>query len=240
MRQWIQIVFRFRLPTGSQQVELIANGVGAKLSFQVIGPTTEVAFVEELIQQHFGSLNVVPRELFQFLQQDSWVKEAFLPPELLSGDLVNNSMRDPVSFQKQPLGAKLVEAGILEQSELDQLLLDYQPFAEQQRFGEFLRLNFKVTAEVMEFLLNPLCYEDGGFNQKRLGERLRDLGLIDDAALEKALEQQQKSGGLLGEILARQGELSPVAARFFSKVKLDGQGGIDYDTPSGQDAGVQR
>ena len=225
-------MFRFRLPTGSQQVELIANGVGAKLSFQVLGPTTEVAFVEELIQQHFGSLNIAPRELFQFLQQDSWVQEAFLTPELLSGDLVSSSKNEPpVTFQKQPLGAKLVEAGILEQSELDQLLLDYQPFAEQQRFGEFLRLNFKVTAEVMEFLLNPLCYQDAGFNQKRLGERLRDLGIINDEALDKALEQQQKSGGLLGEILAQQGELSPVAARFFSKVQLDGQGGIDYDTP---------
>ena len=233
-------MFRFRLPTGSQQVELVANGVGDKLSFQVLGPSTEVAFVEELIRQHFGSLNVAPRELFQFLQQDSWVKDAFLPPEHLCGDLVNSMSELPVAFHEQPLGAKLVEAGILEQSELDQLLLDYQPFAEQQRFGEFLRLNFKVTEEVMEFLLNPLCYQDAGFNQKRLGERLRDLGLIDDAALDKALDQQQKSGGLLGEILAQQGELSPVAAHFFSKVQLDDKGGINYDIPSGHDAGMQR
>ncbi len=234
-------MFRFRLPTGSQQVELIANGVGAKLSFQVLGPSTEVAFVEELIQQHFGSLNVAPKELFQFLQQDPWVKEAFLTPELLSGDLVSSSVNElPVTFQKQPLGAKLVEAGILKPSELDQLLIDYQPFAKQQRFGEFLRLNFKVSAEVMEFLLNPLGYQNAGFNQKRLGERLRDLGLIDDVALEKALERQRESGGLLGQILARQGDLSPVAARFFSNVQLDDEGGIDYETISNQDAGVQR
>ena len=112
---------------------------------------------------------------------------------------------------------------------MDQLLIDYQPFAEQQRFGEFLRLNLKVSAEVMEFLLNPRQYEESGFNQKRLGERLRDLGLIDDAMLESALEQQQARGGRLGEILARQGSLSPIAARFFSKVQLNVEGGIDYD-----------
>lgn len=241
MQQWIPLVFRFRLPTGSQQVELVANGVGAKVSFQVLGPTTEVAFVEELIHQHFGSLTVAPPELFQFLQQDRWVKESFLPPELLSGDLKANGTDDRrVTFQQQPLGSKLVEAGILEQSELDQLLIDYQPFAEQQRFGEFLRLNLKVSAEVMEFILNPAYYQDAGFNQKRLGERLRDLGLIDAEALDTALEQQQKSGGLLGVILARQGALSPVAARFFANVQLNGQGGIDYDNPEDEDVGLQR
>ena len=223
-------MYRFRLPTGSQQVELVANGAGSRLSFQVLGPTTEVAFVEELIRQHFGSLTVAPAELFAFLQQDTWIKEAFRAPEHLSGDLnATGAAGSEVTFGKQPLGTKLVEAGILEQSELDQLLIDYQPFAEQQRFGEFLRLNLKVSAEVMEFLLNPRQYEESGFNQKRLGERLRDLGLIDDAMLESALEQQQARGGRLGEILARQGSLSPIAARFFSKVQLNVEGGIDYD-----------
>jgi len=41
--------------------------------------------------------------------------------------------------------------------------------------------------------------------KKRLGELLRDEGLVDDAQIEEALACQRKSGELLGEVLVRLG-----------------------------------
>lgn len=39
--------------------------------------------------------------------------------------------------------------------------------------------------------------------KKRLGELLRDEGLVNDAQIEEALSEQRKSGELLGEVLVR-------------------------------------
>ena len=130
-------------------------------------------------------------------------------------------------FEKQPLGLKLVRAGILTQHELDKLLVDYQPFSQQQRFGEFLRLNLSVPPKVMEFLLNPLSSFEDGFNEKRLGERLIELGLIDSATLKKALELQKDTGKRLGQILKDLDVLSPDAANFFSDVRISAGGKLD-------------
>ena len=221
-------MFRLRLPADRYQVELVANGFGPELTFQVLGPTTEVAYVEELIISHFGSLTVLPRKLFDFLQADPWIAEIFKNPVLLSGDLDAIDVRHASAFSQQPLGEKLVEIGVLDQSELDQLLADYQPHAEQQRFGEFLRLNLRISEPMLRFLLDPTFFQQQGFNQKRLGERLLELGLIDQSSLDLALSHQKRHGGLLGEILAQQGALSPVAARFFSRLYFDSVGDIQF------------
>ena len=220
-------MIQLRLPTESHHVDLVANDMAANVSFQVLGPNTEVAFVEELICQKFGSLKVSPSQLFDFLQTDAWVNDMFGPVALLRGDLNSNAdQRKKNRFQDQPLGIKLVEAGLLSPQELDQLLIDYQPFAQQQRFGEFLRLNLAVSAEVIDFLLNPSASFEDGFNEKRLGERLVELGLISASILDQALEQQKTSGQRLGEILNEAGALSPQAAKFFSDVHVDQAGVI--------------
>ena len=222
-------MIQLRLPTeDGHHVDLVANESSANVSFQVLGPNTEVAFVEELIFQEFGSLKVSPSQLFKFLKNDVWVRCFFGPVVLLRGDL--NCDLDPSKterFEKQPLGLKLVRAGILTQHELEKLLVDYQPFSQQQRFGEFLRLNLSVSPKVMEFLLNPLSSFEDGFNEKRLGERLLELGLIDSATLKKALELQKDSGKLLGEILKDLDVLSPDAANFFSDVRISAGGKLD-------------
>ena len=220
-------MIQLRLPTESHHVDLVANETAACVSFQVLGPSTEVAFVEELIYQEFGSLKVSPIKLFDFLKKDSWVNNFFAPVVLLRGDL--NFTSGPASnkrFEDQPLGVKLVKAGILTQNELDKLLDDYQPFSQQQRFGEFLRLNLSVSSKVMEFLLDPVSSLEDGFNEKRLGERLVELGLIQHRKLDEALERQSTTGQRLGEILQEDGALSPEAAKFFSCVHIDENGSL--------------
>jgi hypothetical protein len=222
-------MYRFRLSSDQVQLELVANGVAERLPFQVIGPTTEVAFLEELIDEQFGSLSVNPRQLFQFLGDDPWVTQFFQPPQLVEGDLTAGSApRDTASFHSQTLGNKLVQAGVLDMEELEQLLNDYRPFAETQRFGEFLRLNLQVPPQILDLLLNPALLNQQGFNEKRLGERLLELGTITQEQLDEALAEQSRSRTRLGEILAAKGYISTTMARFFAMARVNERGEIEY------------
>ena len=220
-------MYRFRLNSDQVQLELVANGNSARLPFQVIGPTTEVAFLEELIEESLGSLTLNPRELFGFLGSDPWVKEAFQAPQVVEGDL-NAAASTDTSFHRQTLGSKLEQAGLLNIEELEQLLQDYRPFAATQRFGEFLRLNLQVPPQMLDLLLNPALFDEQGFNEKRLGERLVEMGCITPEQLDQALDLQRSKGGRVGELLAELGLISPTTARFFSLAKVNEKGQIDY------------
>jgi hypothetical protein len=148
---------------------------------------------------------------------------------LLEGDL--NTVRAAAeldSFHSQTLGNKLVQAGVLELDEVEQLLEEYRYFAEIQRFGEFLRLNLRVPPQIIDLLLNPSLFDEEGFNEKRLGERLLELGTISEDQLQDSLLEQQQRGGRIGEILASRGYISPVMARFFSLARVNERGEIEY------------
>lgn len=222
-------MFRFRLSAPQVQLELVANGAGARLPFLVVGPSTEVAYLEELLDQEFGTLTLNPAELFRFLESNSWVSDFFQAPELMEGDLEASAVpAGGDNFTSQPLGNKLVQAGMIELEELDELLAAYRPFAETQRFGEFLRLNLQVPPQVLDLLLNPSLVDQQGFNEKRLGERLVDLGCISREQLDAALAEQQQSGRRIGEVLAAAGVISETMARFFASAKVNARGQIDY------------
>ena len=222
-------MYRFRLSSDQVQLELVANGRAERLPFQVIGPTTEVAFLEELIEEQFGSLTANPRQLFQFLGEDQWIQQFFQAPQLVEGDLeASAAPSGDASFHSQTLGNKLVQAGVLEIDELEQMLEDYRPFAETQRFGEFLRLNLQVPPQILDLLLNPALLNEQGFNEKRLGERLLELGTISQEQLDEALAEQSRTKGRIGEILAAKGYISTTMARFFSMAKVNDRGEIDY------------
>jgi hypothetical protein len=222
-------MYRFRLSSEHVQLELVANGMAECLPFQVIGPTSEVAFLEELIEEEFNSLSANPRQLFLFLGEDPWVTRFFQQPQLLEGDLEASS-KPPgnESFSRQTLGNKLVQAGVLEVAELEQLLEDYRPFAETQRFGEFLRLSLQIPHQILDLLLNPALLTEQGFNEKRLGERLLEVGTISQAQLDEALAEQSSSKGRIGEILSAKGYISETMARFFSLARVNERGEIDY------------
>jgi len=152
---------------------------------------------------------------------------AFQAPQVVEGDL-NAAASTDTSFQRQTLGNKLVQAGVLNIDELEQLLEDYRPFAETQRFGEFLRLNLQVPPQMLDLLLNPALFDDQGFNEKRLGERLVETGCITTEQLDQALDLQRSKGGRVGELLAELGLISPTTARFFSLAKVNEKGQMDY------------
>ncbi|MFM7313836.1 MAG: hypothetical protein ACKO0M_11835 [Cyanobium sp.] len=210
------------------QLELVANGFGERLPFQVIGPVSEAAFLEELIEEEFGSLTINPRQLFGFLNQDKWIQKFFEKPKLIDGSIDGSSAPVSTGFSGEALGNKLVKAGILDPEELEQLLEDYRPFSASQRFGEFLRLNLQVSPKILDLLLNPASFNEQGLNEKRLGERLLEMELITQEQLDQALAEQSRSKRRIGEILAELGHISPTMARFFSMVKLNEKGQLDY------------
>ena len=99
-------MYRFRLNSDQVQLELVANGQAQRLPFQVLGPTTEVAFLEELIDERFGGLTVNPAQLFSFLSNDPWVQNYFQSPDLVEGRLQQDHHANQASdtFNSQPLG----------------------------------------------------------------------------------------------------------------------------------------
>ena len=46
-------MIQLRLPTETYHIDLVANDMAAIVTFQVLGPNTEVAFVEELFRDSF-------------------------------------------------------------------------------------------------------------------------------------------------------------------------------------------
>lgn len=221
-------MYRFRLSSSDAQIEFVANGAGCALPFMVVGPTAETAYLEELLEQHFGSLTLNPSELFRFLSESPWIRDYFQQPQLIEGDL--EAALHPVEsgFEQQPLGQKLVTSGLLDLKELEELLAAYRPYAQTQRFGEFLKLNLQVPQALLDFLLYPDMYGDQGFNDQRLGERLVSLGCLNQSQLEQALQVHQQSGRRIGEVLAEHGLISETMARFFSRAKVNDNGQVDY------------
>ncbi|MCP9793063.1 hypothetical protein KBZ20_14720 [Vulcanococcus limneticus Candia 3F8] len=220
-------MLRIRLPAPRVQLELIAPGRGQRQPFQVLGPSTEVAFVEELLEQQFGSLTINPTELLKFLSTDPWVREQFSEPQLVEGNLAVSEQQES-TFHRKTLGDKLVQVGVIDAAELDRLLEDYRPFSGSQRFGEFLKLNLQIPPALLDLLLNPALFDEAGFNDKRLGERLVEIGVISEEQLREALAAQKAGGGLLGEVMAAKGHISDVTARFFSKARISGDGQIEF------------
>lgn len=221
-------MYRFHLESSKAQIELLANGSGVKLSFMVIGPIIESSYIEELLEQEFGSLTANPREVFEFLCHSPWVQDRFRGPEIVEGDLEAHSSSEIQEFSQQPIGQKLVICGLLSVEELEELLEAYRPYAQNLRFGEFLKLNLQVPPALVDFLLSSDSHKEKYFNEQRLGERLVSLGCLNQTQLNDALEAQRNNNKRIGEILAEQGLISETTAAFFSRAKINANGILEH------------
>ena len=215
------------LSSETARVDVIGNGSGLGLRFSFLGPTPEVAFLQELIEEQFTTGVIPARELFAFLEVDPWVQSVFGKPTLASGSL---DPADPLGasddFGRLALGRKLVVAGLINETELNHLLDEYAPYSESQRFGEFLKLRMHIPHQVIDFMLGLSSDELAQFNGKRLGERLIAMGLINPQSLEEALHLQaeQPDRRRLGDILVELGAITPELAEFFSRVSIHSDG----------------
>ena len=161
------------------------------------------------------------------MSTNDWVRRVFGEPALIQGSLDDTEADAEQAFQSLELGQKLVVSGLLSQEELDNLLQEYSPFANAQRFGEFLKLKMCLPHRVIDFMLGLSPDELQAFNNKRLGERLVAMGLIDEDSLQRATAKQASmpSRPRIGDVLVEMGVIRPEQADFFSKliVSDDGQ-----------------
>lgn len=134
-----------------------------------------------------------------------------------------------VAFPWRPLGALLVERGLIDEAQLEKALADQR--REGRTLGEILVRHGWVTpfglaaalASQHGVRLDPqdeashpgeaggAGEEDGGEGWKPLGRLLVQRGLIGEVQLKQALAEQHGSGRRLGEILVDRGWVSAPA-----------------------------
>lgn len=216
------------LRSGSARVEIAGHGSGSYLRYSFFGSAPQVAFIEELVEDAFGTKTPPPSELLSFLNTNEWIQKVFGTVELTQGTLDGDTTDSDNSFVKLELGQKLVFAGLLTQDELDDLLQEYIPFSGSQRFGEFLKLKMCLPHKVIDFMLGLTPDEFQQFNNKRLGERLMAMGLIDEASLKKATATQARmaSKPRIGDVLVSMGAIRPEQADFFSRLIVSENGNL--------------
>ncbi len=119
-------------------------------------------------------------------------------------------------LNRQPLGAWLVEGGLLTPHQVKVALVDqqYQP---RYRFGEVLLSRAWIKAKTLEFFLNLEQAFTSEFHRLKLGQRLKAAGLVSESDIQTALAQQQHQKLCIGKILFLNGLIQPRTADFFAQ-----------------------
>ena len=219
-------MLNIELRSESAKVEIAGHGSGDHLRFSYFGPPQQVAFIEQLVLDAFGSTPLRARDLFDFLGTNEWIQAVFDAPEVTHGNLDGSPSNAGDDFGRLELGQKLVVSGLLREDDLNALLVDYAPFAGSQRFGEFLKLKMCLPHQVIDFMLGLSKQEVHEFNTQPLGTRLVTMGLISEEVLQQALSHQAGHADRqrLGDILVELGTVTPELAEFFSRVTINDDG----------------
>lgn len=164
--------------------------------------------IEDRIRQIFEPTQVADRSPLEatFEQTPDLEPSDLPPPQALKAKL-----------NRQPLGAWLVEAGLLTPYQVKVALVDqqYQP---RYRFGEVLLSRAWIKATTLEFFLHLERAFTPEFHHLKLGQRLQAAGLVTERDIQAAIAQQQKQKQLrLGQILFLQGIIQPKTADFFAQ-----------------------
>ena len=195
---------------------LLARGDLANPKFSVSGPLCESAYVEQVLFDNFGSLEIVPTELYEFLLSNTKISSYFPHVKIELGTL-QSSFSEPFesNFSDLSLGQKLIKAGFLNQLSLQNHLNEYQQYAHKMKFGEYLKINLVVPPALLDFFLTPANYDLERFNDMKLGTKLLSVGIINSSQLEKTLDFQSKSSLRIGACLVKLGFLSQSQLDFF-------------------------
>ena len=116
-------------------------------------------------------------------------------------------------FRVPRLGELLVRAGLVATARIDEALA--QQIGTNRRVGELLvemgllqEIELAATLSIQDDLREGRV-ETAQMVAVRLGTILLNAAAVSAAQLERALAEQAQSGGLLGEILVRQGVITP-------------------------------
>ncbi len=117
-----------------------------------------------------------------------------------------------VKFHVPLLGELLVRAGIVASARIDEALA--RQLGTNRRIGELLvEMGLLHKAELAAVITIQEDLRDGRVEvvqmvTARLGTILRNAAAVSESQLERALDEQAKSGGLLGDLLVRQGAIT--------------------------------
>jgi hypothetical protein len=116
-------------------------------------------------------------------------------------------------FRVPRLGELLARAGLVPAARIDEAL--ERQLGTNRRIGELLvemgllhRTELAAVISIQEDLRDGRV-EAVQMVSARLGSILLNAAAVSDAQLERALAEQAKAGGLLGDILVRQGSITP-------------------------------
>jgi len=123
-------------------------------------------------------------------------------------------MSAPVTEVRLKLGELLEQAGLVEHAKLEEALK--RQTARNERLGDLLvamrlidEVELRAVLELQAFLRGGRSGEIAAWLGKRFGAILVDSALVTPEQLEDAIQEQERGGGPLGEILVRRGALTP-------------------------------
>lgn len=117
----------------------------------------------------------------------------------------------------QPIGMRLVEAGLLSPAQVEVTLRDQQDYPDLQ-FGEILLLRGWICEETLSFFLNleSVCSEE--FRKLPLGQRLKTAGLVTEDEIQRAIDKLNLPNLTIGQVLVLQGVISQRTADYFAQL----------------------
>lgn len=122
--------------------------------------------------------------------------------------------------QSQPIGSHLLEAGLLTSEQLETALAE-QEIATSVRLGEVLKNQGLVKERTIQFVLDRVNSDSANGQDleayAQLGSHLVEAGLVTQAQVEQALQEQKISNKRLGEILVSHGWVTPKTVEYIMK-----------------------
>jgi hypothetical protein len=122
----------------------------------------------------------------------------------------------PDEYWRPILGEILREADLITSAQLQTVLQDQAQYQEQ-RLGEILALRGWIKQETADFFAEQWLNYLKNPAQYRLGEYLKEAGLLNDQQIEDILVVQQKLSIRFGEAVILNGWLKRTTIEFFIK-----------------------
>jgi len=120
------------------------------------------------------------------------------------------------TYQRKKFGQLLLEAGLINQAQLDIALRDQKQFI-KLRVGEILTLRGWLKSQTADFLLDLENQKEANVYQKKhpIGFYFEKAGLLTQHQVEKVLEEQETSGVKFCQTAIDKGFLKEETAYFF-------------------------
>lgn len=204
------------------RIQGVMMGIGAVFAFYACTSPRAPKVMQDLGLEWLHRLMQEPTRLWHryastipgFLWSASKQILSHRPPE--DYELVNLSA---VASPRVPVGTLLAEAGFLTEWEIQEVLQQQQRNP-QQRFGDILVQQGKLSAQTIDFLVEDLPFLKNVYPRRPLGHYFKSAGLLDDSQIDFLLKKQRQAHRRFGEEVVNRGILPQTTVEFFLKELL--------------------